>query len=76
MVSRHTGHAVTRHTINGNYVDYSDYKLLEEENKQLKGEEPFPDTWWKDCPKAAQKTLERVFKKNADLEKELDDCKE
>jgi len=37
---------------------------LEEENKQLKGEEPIPFAWWKDCPKLAQKTMERIIETN------------
>lgn len=52
---------------------------LEAEVKQLKGEEPIPDSWWKDCPKLAQKVTERVITENkrlteriAELEKRPD----
>jgi len=31
---------------------------LEEENKRLRGEEPIPFAWWKDCPGLAQKVME------------------
>ena len=35
----------------------------EAENRQLKGEEPIPFAWWKDCPKLAQKTMERMIER-------------
>ena len=45
-------------------------KELEAENKQLKGEEPIPLSWWKDCPKLAQRTIERIIYSNRLLEHE------
>ena len=44
----------------------------EAENKQLKGEEPIPEAWWKDCPKLAQKTMERIIARNDELADRLD----
>ena len=55
-------------------------KELEVEIEQLKGEEPIPRAWWKECPKLAQKTMERIIKENdrlqAELEKHRRDIKE
>ena len=42
----------------------------EAENRQLKGEEPIPYAWWKDCPKLAQKVMERLIERNDRAEAE------
>jgi len=51
-------------------------KQLEAENKQLKGEEPIPFAWWKDCPKLAQRTMERLITRNDEQAKEIKQLKE
>ena len=37
---------------------------LQKEHAQLKGEEPIPYAWWSECPKLAQKTMERIIAEN------------
>ena len=44
---------------------------LEAEVKQLRGEEPIPDAWWKDSPKMAQKVMERVIAENKRLKERI-----
>ena len=44
--------------------------------KQLEGDEPIPEAWWKECPKLAQKTMERVIDENNSLQQQLADYKE
>lgn len=39
--------------------------------KQLEGEEPIPFSWWSECPKLAQKVMERIMKKKDELEAAL-----
>ena len=46
-------------------------KQLRAENAQLKGEEPIPEAWWKDCPKMAQKVMERIIAENEKLDNAL-----
>lgn len=46
-------------------------KTAEAENRQLKGEEPIPYAWWKDCPGLAQKTMERLISCNDSLQAKL-----
>ena len=50
----------------------SKIETLEAENKQLKGEEPIPYAWWEECPKLAQRTMERIIDENKDLEENRD----
>jgi hypothetical protein len=40
---------------------------LQAEIAQLKGEEPMPYAWWAECPKLAQKTMERIIAENEKL---------
>ena len=49
---------------------------LQAELKQLKGETPIPDAWWKDCPGLAQRTMERIIEKNDQLQAEIEKLKE
>lgn len=37
---------------------------LKIENKQLRGKEPIPGSWWSECPRLAQKVLERTMEEN------------
>ena len=39
--------------------------------EQLIGEEPIPFSWWEKFPKLAQKTMERIIKKNDKLTADL-----
>ena len=45
----------------------SKLEALEAENKQLKGEEPISYAWWEECPKLAQRTMERIIDENKEL---------
>ena len=45
-------------------------KEFEVENQQLRGEEPIPFAWWKDCPGVAQRTMERIIAHDRELEAE------
>ncbi len=47
-------------------------KELETEIEQLKGEKPMPQAWWKECPKLAQKVMERIIEENEQLQAELE----
>ncbi len=38
-----------------------------EEIEQLKGRKPMPFAWWKECPKLAQVTMERIIENNERL---------
>ncbi len=40
---------------------------LQYEISQLKGEKSIPESWWKDCPKLAQRTMERTIQRNEKL---------
>lgn len=47
-------------------------KRLKAENAQLRGEEPIPESWWKECPKLAQKTMEGLIAENKRMRELLD----
>jgi len=44
-------------------------RQLEDENAKLKGEKPIPFAWWSECPKLAQRTMERIIAENARLKR-------
>ena len=45
---------------------------LQKENAQLKGEEPIPFAWWSECPKLAQRTMEKIITENEKLQTKID----
>lgn len=48
-----------------------EYEELQAENAKLRGEEPIPFAWWAECPKLAQRTMERIIDSNAKLRKAI-----
>lgn len=50
----------------------AEFAKLLDENKQLRGEEPIPYAWWAECPKLAQRTMERIIQENSRFREVLD----